>query len=365
MPGKDKGWDYLNSDDVNDTFNTNDDDSSWGYKNDDGSGSYYGEDGSWGYQNADGSGSYYGADGSWGYKNADGSGSYYGADGSWGYKNSDGSGSFYESDNSSTHYDVDDADDDDDDDDSSSGGSFAESLGSAFGTILGAGMAAAMAEERAKEAQKEAERKERQAKNKAWRKKHRKGLSIVILVCVIALLGAIGYYEYSISIPVGYDDTDFVGQNYQEVIRQLERSGFKYVSEKAVEDLLIEDIERDYLVSEVKIGWSDSFDENSRYPANLPVVVKYHTLETVDVPISSKDAKKSDYETVLKLFEDAGFANIKVIVEYDIITGWLTDDGDIESVVINEDKKFYEGDSYRADAEVVITYHTLKKNKPK
>ena len=38
MPGKDKGWDYLNSDDVNDTFNTNDDDSSWGYKNDDGSG---------------------------------------------------------------------------------------------------------------------------------------------------------------------------------------------------------------------------------------------------------------------------------------------------------------------------------------
>lgn len=345
MPGKDKSWDYLNSNDVNDTFNTNDDDSSWGYKSDDGSGSYYGEDGSWGY------------------KNSDGSGSYYGADGSWGYKNSDGSGSFYESDNSSTHYDAND--DNDDDDDSSSVGSFAESLGSAFGTILGVGMAVAMAEERAKKAQKEAERKERQAKNKAWRKKHRKGLSIVVLVCVIALLGAIGYYEYSISIPVGYDDTGFVGQNYQEVIRQLERSGFKYVSEEAVENLSIDDIEKDYLVSEVKIGWSDSFDEDSKYPANLPVVVKYYTLETVDVPISSKDAQKSDYETVLKLFKDAGFANIKVVVEYDIITGWLTDDGDIESVVINEDKKFYEDDSYRADAEVVITYHTLRKNKPK
>ena len=54
MP-KDKGWDFLNSDDVNGTFNSDDDDGSWGYKNEDGSGSYYGADGSWGYQNADGS----------------------------------------------------------------------------------------------------------------------------------------------------------------------------------------------------------------------------------------------------------------------------------------------------------------------
>lgn len=30
--GKDKGWDYLNSDDVNETFNSGDEDGSWGYK---------------------------------------------------------------------------------------------------------------------------------------------------------------------------------------------------------------------------------------------------------------------------------------------------------------------------------------------
>ena len=34
MP-KDKGWDFLNSDDVNGTFNSDDDDGSWGYKNED------------------------------------------------------------------------------------------------------------------------------------------------------------------------------------------------------------------------------------------------------------------------------------------------------------------------------------------
>ena len=41
---KDKGWDYLNSDDVNDTFNSEDDNDSWSYKNETGSGSYYGAD---------------------------------------------------------------------------------------------------------------------------------------------------------------------------------------------------------------------------------------------------------------------------------------------------------------------------------
>lgn len=76
MSKKNKGWDYLNSDDVNSISD--------------------GSKGDWGYTKADGSGSFHGGDGSWNYKNADGSGSYHGSDGSWGYKNTDGSGSFYD-----------------------------------------------------------------------------------------------------------------------------------------------------------------------------------------------------------------------------------------------------------------------------
>lgn len=66
MSKKNKGWDYLNSDDVNSISD--------------------GSKGDWGYTKADGSGSFHGGDGSWNYKNADGSGSYHGSDGSWGYK---------------------------------------------------------------------------------------------------------------------------------------------------------------------------------------------------------------------------------------------------------------------------------------
>ena len=151
MSKKNKGWDYLNSDDVNsisdgskgDWGYTKADgsgsfhggDGSWNYKNADGSGSYHGSDGSWGYKNTDGSGSFYDVDGSWGYRDADGSISYHGSDGSWGYKNADGSGSFYGSSGSSDfEYD--------NDADKCSNGS---SLGEMLGTIIGIGLVGVMA----------------------------------------------------------------------------------------------------------------------------------------------------------------------------------------------------------------------------
>lgn len=345
MPKKDKGWDYLNSDDVNETFNS-DDDGSWGYKNEDGSGSYYGEDGSWGYQNEDGSGSYYGADGSWGYKNADGSGSY------------------YESDNSSTYYDVDD-DEDDGDEYSSSSGAFAESLGSAFGTILGAGVAAAMAAEREKEAQQEAEGKERQARNRAWRRKHKKGIGISIFILVIALIALFGYYEFSIRIPVGYSSSDLIGDDYETVVGALKASGFIFVDEDCIADLSVADASKENKVTSVKIGFTTNFDENKKFPSNTPIKVEYHIIKQVKVPLSAKEAKKMKYDEVVSEFTQAGFTNITVNVVYDIITGWLSEEGDIESITVNGDKKFSEGDSCRIDSEVVITYHDLKKNKPK
>lgn len=46
MAKKNKGWDYLNSDDINSMSDGSKDD--WGYIDSDGSGSFHGGDGSWG-----------------------------------------------------------------------------------------------------------------------------------------------------------------------------------------------------------------------------------------------------------------------------------------------------------------------------
>ena len=47
-----------------------------------------------------------------------------------------------------------------------------------------------------------------------------------------------------------------------------------------------------------------------------------------------------------------------------VITGWITDDGEIESISIDGNKEYDSCDNVRLDAEVIITYHTYKKNKP-
>ena len=376
MTKKNKGWDYLNSDDINsmsdgsegDWGYTNSDgsgsfhggDGSWGYKNSDGSGSYHGSDGSWGYKNADGSGSFHGADGSWGYRNSDGSVSYHGGDGSWGYTNSDGSGSFHGgTGNNDSEYD-------DDEDDNDSSGS---SLGEALGTIIGAGIAGVMARAAVEEREREAERRERARingeKRRAWRKKHRKGITITILASIIAVISLIGYYEIQKLIPMGYSSDSLEGLKYTEVVQMLKESGFSNVHTKEISDLTISRDHEENLVTEVKLIFGDSFDEDTKYPSNLRITVVYHTVKLYNPPLTSKEAKGMNYLDVIAEFNNTGFTNVTTVVKYDIITGWLTDDGEVKSVTINGEKKFDSYDEYRLDAEVVVTYHTWKKSKPK
>lgn len=361
MPdGSKDDWGYIDSDGSG-SFHGGD--GSWGYKNSDGSGSYYGSDGSQGYKNTDGSGSFHDADGSWGYRNSDGSVSYHGSDGSWGYKNADGSGFFYggTGDSDSVY------DEGDDDADGSS-------LGEALGTIVGAGIVGAMAagvkataEEREREAQREAERREQarinSEKRRAWRKSHRKGIAITILIFIFVVLLLIGYYEIQKLIPMGYSSDSLEGLKYTEAVQRLKESGFSNVHTKEISDLTISKDDEENLVTEIRLIFGDSFAEDKKYPSNLWITVVYHTVELYASPLISKEAKGMNYLDVIDGFEKAGFVNVTTDVKYDIVIGWLTDDGEVKSVSINGDKKFDSDDEYRLDAEVVITYHTWKKNR--
>lgn len=385
MAKRNNGRDFLFSDDCG--FINGDDEGGESYRYSDGSGYYHGADGSEGYIYSDGSGYYHGADGSDGYiysdgsayfrgadgtdayKYSDGSGYYRGGDGSDGYKYSDGSGYFTDSAGSRTSYDADDNHDVDDDSNGSS-------LGEALGTLIGAGIvgvmaagAKAAAEEREREAQREAERREQarinSEKRHAWRKKHKKGIAITILIFIITILSLIGYYEFQKLIPMRYSSESLEGLKYTEVVQRLKESGFSNVHIKEISDLTISRDDEENLVTEVKLMFGDSFDENTKYPSNLWITVVYHTVELYTPPLTSKEAKGMNYLDVINEFENAGFVNVTTVVEYDIVTGWLTDDGEVKSVTINEEKKFDSYDEYRLDVEVVITYHTLKKNKPK
>ena len=376
MSGKDKGWDYLNSDDVNDTYNTGDD-GSWGYKNDDGSGSYYGEDGSWGYQNSDGSGSYYGADGSWGYKNADGSGSYYGADGSWGYKNpdgsgsyhgedgswgyknSDGSGSFYGADNSSTYYDADDSDDEGGNDDDVHDTDWVSGLaGLALG--LGAVAIAKSTEKAREEARKEEEKRielERIAEEKRRIRREKREHDRRIRK---KRLKALFFNKKNLSID--FSTTNLVGEDYIEVMKELEEAGFNNCRAVAVKDIYVDSKKYVGEVEQVVINGQSYVSEGTMIPYDAEIIVTYHLKREIEFPFNQKMVKKMDYEQVADMLLDLGYTEVYTFPLKDLKTGWIKKDKSVQQILIAGVESVKKGIVLEYDKKITIQYHSFAKN---
>lgn len=379
MP-KDKGWDFLNSDDVNGTFNSDDDDGSWGYKNEDGSGSYYGADGSWGYRNADGSGSYYGADGSWGYKNADGSGSYYGADGSWGYKNddgsgsyygndgswgyknSDGSGSFYGSDNSSTYYDADDDDDDDDDDYSSydSDDDSSDLASSLVGLALGLGAVAVAkhtAEAREQARKEEAERLEReriaeeqrrirQAKKDKERKQRNKRIK--------------AFFFNKKNLALEFATSDLVGDNVDSVVEEIKEAGFNNYKTVPIKDIYVGSTKYVGEVEQVVINGQSWLAEGTMVPYDAEIVITFHVKKEFEFPYSARQMIKRDFDQLASELVDIGFTEVYTLPLKDLTTGWIKKERAVQQVLIEGIDTIKKGMPVEHDKKITIQYHSFK-----
>ena len=379
MP-KDKGWDFLNSDDVNGTFNSDDDDGSWGYKNEDGSGSYYGADGSWGYQNADGSGSYYGADGSWGYKNADGSGSYYGADGSWGYKNddgsgsyygndgswgyknSDGSGSFYGSDNSSTYYDADDDDDDDDDDYSSydSDDDSSDLASSLVGLALGLGAVAVAkhtAEAREQARKEEAERLEReriaeeqrrirQAKKDKERKQRNKRIK--------------AFFFNKKNLALEFATSDLVGDNVDSVVEEIKEAGFNNYKTVPIKDIYVGSTKYVGEVEQIVINGQSWLAEGTMVPYDAEIVITFHVKKEFEFPYSARQMIKRDFDQLASELVDIGFTEVYTLPLKDLTTGWIKKERAVQQVLIEGIDTIKKGMPVEHDKKITIQYHSFK-----
>ena len=368
---KDKGWDYLNSDDVNETFNSDDEDGSWGYKNDDGSGSYYGvdggwgfknadgrasyygADGSWGYQNEDGRGSYYGVDGSWGYKNADGSGSYYGEDGSWGYKNEDGSGSYYESDNSCTYYD---SDDEEDDGDSSDGIGLAEGLaGLAFG--LGA---AAYAKHKAEEEEEERKAEERRREEERIRaekraaKEHEKKLRKKRMKAL---------FFSKKNLQIDFSTSDLIGDNYESVLSILKETGFNNYKAVPVKDVYTDNNYSVGEVAQVVINGQSWIDTGMMVPYDAEIIVTYHMKKEFAFPYSSRQMIKRDFDELAQELLNVGFTEVYTLPLNDLKTGWIKRDRAVQQVVVTGRESIKKGTILEHDVKITIQYHSFGKKK--
>lgn len=71
-------------------------------------------------------------------------------------------------------------------------------------------------------------------------------------------------------------------------------------------------------------------------------------------PSGSKIQQGRGYQEVVSDFEESGFTNIQLAPMGDLITGWLTKEGEVESVSVGGDEEYSPNKWVPADTEVII-----------
>lgn len=79
----------------------------------------------------------------------------------------------------------------------------------------------------------------------------------------------------------------------------------------------------------------------------------------ISVGVSSSELAGKNYEEVVLTLEEAGFTSIETEVLADLITGWLTKDGEVEEVKIDGETSFSSDSKFDAGAKIVVVYHTF------
>ena len=78
-----------------------------------------------------------------------------------------------------------------------------------------------------------------------------------------------------------------------------------------------------------------------------------------ETPSGSKIQQGRGYQEVVSDFEESGFTNIQLAPMGDLITGWLTKEGEVESVSVGGDEEYSPNKWVPADTEVIIRYHSF------
>ena len=98
-----------------------------------------------------------------------------------------------------------------------------------------------------------------------------------VLVLAISLVGC-GSKEDDGNINLPISSNDLKDANYQDVVAKFENAGFTNVKTEVIDDLVLGWLTKDGEVEEVSVDGYTSFSTNSRYPADIEIVVSYHTF---------------------------------------------------------------------------------------
>lgn len=179
--------------------------------------------------------------------------------------------------------------------------------------------------------------------------------------------------EYTVSIKVDcvenlmfsqYDVDVYVDDLFQGTVSHGGTETFDLILTKGIYDVRFVNVEDEEVTGSVEIDIYQ--DESLEYKIsctsskiNVETIrgtVPSHGEDEVAMTKSASSYTYENYEDVQKELSELGFTNISTEVLYDIEIG-ITEEGEVESVSIEGNKEFEEGDIFKKDSAVVITYH--------
>ena len=106
-----------------------------------------------------------------------------------------------------------------------------------------------------------------------------KKIFIVLSVLVLAIsLAGCGGKEDDGKINLPISSNDLKDANYQDVVAKFENAGFTNVKTEVIDDLVFGWLTKDGEVEDVSVDGYTSFSTDSRYPADIEIIISYHTF---------------------------------------------------------------------------------------
>lgn len=186
--------------------------------------------------------------------------------------------------------------------------------------------------------------------------------------------------EYEVSIEIEcvenwafskYDVDVYIDDSFEGTIDHGTTETFAVTMSKGTYEIRFVNAEDDEVTGTVVIDIYQ--DESLRYKISctstkidvetiVGTIAEYGEDEA-PMPQSASSYKFDNYEDVQKELTDAGFTNISFEILYDIVLGW-TDEGEIENISVDGKTDFDQGDIFKKDAPIVITYHMKEEDDP-
>lgn len=172
-------------------------------------------------------------------------------------------------------------------------------------------------------------------------------VSLLVLLCLS--LTACGKVKTSRSAE------DYVGENYETVVSELEAAGFTSIELVDVPDLTSRSSMKDGDVSEVSIDGSANFEKKARFAPETPIEVTYHTIKKLEAPLSSDEAKTMDVDEISEAFSKMGYKPTSKEV-FDLDPDEFKYEFENE-VRVNDVTSFAKGEGIPFDAAIEIVCH--------